>query len=223
MSQKNSTSTVKAAPAVVVASKVPVAMAVAEVEVEVDTETDVASTNDVVDDVDNGAAEEVTGPSTAVISTATSVASGVVVPKYAGNDVTDWLTEPKQNLVVVIHPWCKFRKSSADRQAEFPPPGFLDSLKAKLQMATVHRDSDEPLSDQNTATAVRKRHCNQKIKYWLQYTTAATTLPAGPSCIKKINAISAAAYEGGSPRAVDLITVWQRYAKMATASDKTNR
>lgn len=202
-------------------SEVPVAVPMAEVEV--NTETDVASTNGVVDGAANGAVEEVAGPRTTVISKATSVASGVAVPKYAPSDVTDWLMEPKQNLVVVIHPWCKFRKPSADRQAEFPPPGFLDSLKAKLQMATVHHDSDEPSSGQSTPTTVRKRHCNQKIKYWLQYTTAAATLPAGPSCTKKINATLAAAYGGGSPRAVDLITVWQRYAKMATESDKTKR
>lgn len=208
MLQKKLTSTAEAAPAIAVTSDVPVAMA--EVKVEVDTEVDVPLTNDTIDDVYD-TTEKVAGPSSATKC-----------------DVTNWLTEPKQNLVVVIHPWCKFRKSSMDRKSEFPPPGFLENLKAKLQMATVRHNTNEPWPDQGSASAVRRRHCNQKIKYWLQYTAAAMTLSEGPSRVENINATStaatvAAAHGGGSPQTADLITVWQRYAKTAMASDKTNR
>lgn len=152
--------------------------------------------------------------------------SGVAVTNYVNRG---WLERPQRNLLVVIHPWCMLRKSNADaRQSEFPPPGFLERLKAKL--LALHRETDAGQQRQcpkaaAAATAKRRRNNNQKIKCWVQYTAAVAAAAAlGGSRVKTIAATSVATpYRQDKSRqsrdAVDFLSMRQRYVKVAAASE----
>lgn len=126
----------------------------------------------------------------------------------------DWIGHPERNLLFVIHPWCMLHKSGVDRQSEFPPPGFLERLKAKLM--ALHRQSDEQQRHSpSTSTVVRRRrHTHQRIKCWFQYT--ATAMGGGGSTA--LTAVQAA-YPRNEPAAVvDFLSVWRRCANSVAAA-----
>lgn len=135
------------------------------------------------------------------------------------NHGSGWIGQPDRNLLFVIHPWCMLHKSGADRQSEFPPPGFLERLKAKLM--ALHRQSDEQQQQHRNGSAAaavvrRRRHTHQSIKCWFQYT--ATALGGGPSSAMS-TAVHAAATADGQRNeqaaVVDFLSVWRRYANVA--------
>lgn len=134
------------------------------------------------------------GPSSGGGSRHHPCASGVAMTNYRGG--FGWTERPERNLLFVIHPWCMLRKSDADRQSEFPPPGFLERLKAKL--LALHCETDEQRRPQCPAA---KRRCvsnSQRIKCWFQYTAAVAALQgAGSSRIKAIAADPGAAAGSG--------------------------
>lgn len=141
--------------------------------------------------------------------------SGVAIKNYVGGS-SGLFERPNRNLLVVIHPWCMLRKSGMDRQSEFPPPGFLERLKAKL--LALHRETDEHVRQrphQATATTaiatMRRRNNNQKIRFWMQYTAAVAAAAAfgGPRAAKTIKA---GAYHREEHKAIDFLTIRRLYA-----------
>lgn len=170
------------------------------------------------DEVDSSA---IAAGKTVVNRAFSSSASGVAVTNYV--DGASWTERPKRNLLVVIHPWCMLRKSGPDRQSEFPPPGFLERLKAKL--LALHCDTD---SMQPTAAVAgisnnrRRRNNNQKINYWIRYMSAITSPAAIGTrpCVKTVKTCSSAAAvrqkEPATPAArVDFLEVRRRFASIA--------
>lgn len=159
-------------------------------------------------------------------------ASGVAVTNYARGGSFGWMDRPERNLLFVIHPWCMLRKSDTDRQSEFPPPGFLERLKAKL--LALHRETDELRRSQSPAAAAaaakrRRNNNNQRIKCWFQYTAAVAALQGAGSRAKAI-ATGSGTVSGGSGAAgrgagagyraeqaavVDFVAVRRRYAAAA--------
>ncbi|VVC30842.1 Hypothetical protein CINCED_3A000126 [Cinara cedri] len=186
----------------------------AEAETEVASPTSDVPASEEIDSTNNGGG--------------TTSASGVAVMNYVGGDGGggDWIMrKPERNLLIIVHPWCMLRKSGADRQSEFPPPGFLQSLKAKL--LALHRKTAEEQRHCNhpsmTATTVRRRrHTNQNkmVGCWFQYTAAAAAI-SGPRA-KTITGSGAVPIHHDEPRAVDFLTAKQRFATVATKLDKTN-
>lgn len=175
--------------------------------------TEVAMEPEATSSTDGGDLERSVNVPTAKVDSGktTDAASGVAVEKYAGNsggrDDIDgggrWLERPKRPLLVIIHPWCMFRKSGTDRQSEFPPPGFLNRLKAKL--LALHRDADEQQRHASTAAVKRRRNNSQKIKYWIQYAAAAyQNEPLRP------------------PVFVDFLAVRRRFATIASTIDNAD-
>jgi len=92
---------------------------------------------------------------------------------------------PKQRLLVVVHPWCAFRQSAvaANRQSEFPPPGFLKHLMAKF--VALRRE-----------TAVKRlpQHKNREpnAACWIRYAAAALGHPCGSNDNRAVTASDAA-------------------------------
>lgn len=121
-------------------------------------EVDVSST-DGSERSDHRPAQGVAVPSGRTSSTGAAYTSTVSVTNHGGG----WIGHPERNLLFVIHPWCMLHKSGVDRQSEFPPPGFLERLKAKLM--ALHRESNEQQRHgPSTATVVRRRrHTHQRI------------------------------------------------------------
>lgn len=155
-------------------------------------------------------AQGVAVPSGRNSSISAAYTSTVSVMKHGG----DWMGNPERNLLFVIHPWCMLHKSGADRQSEFPPPGFLERLKAKLM--ALHRQSDEQQRHSpSTATAVRRRrHTHQRIKCWFQYTATAMG-GGGSTAMTTVHA----AYPRNEPAAVvDFLSVWRRCANSVAAA-----
>lgn len=146
--------------------------------------------------------------------TSGSSAAGVAVAAYTGGR----MEQPKQNLVVVIHPWCVLRDSGVDRQSEFPPPGFLERLKTKL--LALHRETDEQHGPTDAMATTEKRRRNndqKKIKCWIQYTAAvAAAAGLGGQCAKTI-----AGYRDRP--AVDFLAVRRRFTNVASSCKKTTR
>jgi len=173
-------------------------------------EADVSST-DGSERSDNRPAQGVAVPRGGNSSTGATYTSTVSVMNHG----RDWIAHPERNLLFVIHPWCMLHKSGADRQSEFPPPGFLERLKAKLM--ALHRQSDDQ-QRHNPATASvvrRRRHTHQRIKCWFQYT--ATALSSGGSTA--MTTVHAATYPRNEPAAVvDFLSVWQRCANSVAAA-----
>ncbi|XP_060847737.1 uncharacterized protein LOC132927254 [Rhopalosiphum padi] len=149
-----------------------------------------------------------------------SYTSTVSVTNQGGN----WIGQRDRNLLFVIHPWCMLHKSSADRQSEFPPPGFLERLKAKLM--ALHRQSDEQQRQRQgpAAAAVvcrRRRHTHQRIKCWFQYTATAL---GGAGTTTAMTTVQHAARPRNEPAAVvDFLSVWRRYANVAAACSAADR
>ncbi|XP_026815929.1 uncharacterized protein LOC113555655 [Rhopalosiphum maidis] len=149
-----------------------------------------------------------------------SYTSTVSVTNRGGN----WTGQRDRNLLFVIHPWCMLHKSSADRQSEFPPPGFLERLKAKLM--ALHRQSDEQQRQRHgpAAAAVvcrRRRHTHQRIKCWFQYTATAL---GGGGTTTATSAVHHAARPRNEPAAVvDFLSVWRRCANAAAACGAADR
>ncbi|KAE9544137.1 hypothetical protein AGLY_001826 [Aphis glycines] len=152
-------------------------------------------------------------PSGGNSSTTAATYSTSTVP-VTNHSRSGWIGQPDRNLLFVIHPWCMLHKSGADRQSEFPPPGFLERLKAKLM--ALHRQSDEQQQQHRNGSAAaavvrRRRHTHQSIKCWFQYT--ATALGGGPS-----SAMSTAVHANGQRNepatVVDFLSVWRRYANV---------
>lgn len=143
----------------------------------------------------------------------TTYASGVAVTNYVGGG--DWIRKPERNLLVIVHPWCMLRKSGTDRQSEFPPPGFLQRLKAKL--LALHRETDQEEQRHRkypttAATLRRRRHTNQNnmVGCWIQYTAAVAASFGGP-CAKKFTGSGAISIRDDEPRSVDFLTAKQRF------------
>uniref|UniRef100_A0A2S2N884 Uncharacterized protein n=1 Tax=Schizaphis graminum TaxID=13262 RepID=A0A2S2N884_SCHGA len=114
-------------------------------------------------------------------------------------------------------------KSNADRQSEFPPPGFLERLKAKLM--ALHRQSDEQQWQRQgpAAAAVvcrRRRHTHQRIKCWFQYTATAL---GGGGTTTAMTTVHAARPRNEPPAVVDFLSVWRRYANVAAACSAADR
>ncbi|XP_025203264.1 uncharacterized protein LOC112600289 [Melanaphis sacchari] len=153
-------------------------------------------------------------------TTAAEHTSTVSVTNHGGG----WIGQPDRNLLFVIHPWCMLHKSGADRQSEFPPPGFLERLKAKLM--ALHRQPDEQQQQRQQqqrhgpASAVgRRRHAHQRIKCWFQCTATALG-GGGPAAVTTVHA----AYQRNEPAAVaDFLSVWRRYANVAAACAEADR
>lgn len=175
------------------------------------------------DDPAAAAVETSAGP-----SGGTTSAAGVAVTNYVGGG--DWTERPERNLLVVIHPWCMLRKSGADRQSEFPPPGFLERLKAKL--LSLQRETDEqrqrrhvmmPATAAAAATVWRRRSNNQKIKCWIQYTAAVAAATAiGGAARAKAIASSAARQNEPLSASADFLTVRRRFAAVAAAFENAD-
>lgn len=163
--------------------------------------------------VDGEPAEEAAGPSSSrgTEIAAAGTASGVAVTNRGAGS---WaVSRPERNLLVVIHPWCVLRKSGADRQSEFPPPGFLELLKAKLLQA-IHRETDRGQHRPSPAADVcRRRRDNggggggQAIKCWFRYNAAA----AFRGQRNKSIAAATASYPDG-PAVFDFLTIRRRFA-----------
>lgn len=162
----------------------------------------------------------------------TASASGVAVTNYVGDGGGDgWMERPKRNLLVVIHPWCMLRKSGSDRQSEFPPPGFLERLKAKL--LALQRESEEqqrqrqhvmPATAAAATTARRRRNNNQKIKCWIQYTAAvaAATAIGGPRAKTIATSATASHQNEPLPASIDFLSVRRRFASIAAAFENAD-
>ncbi|XP_050528747.1 uncharacterized protein LOC126898578 [Daktulosphaira vitifoliae] len=79
------------------------------------------------------------------------------------------------NVLVVIHPWCMFSKSQIDRNSEFPPPGFLEQLKAKFLA----------LQDQNRQSpSTLEKNMKRRRKWCVQYALR------GSLCAEKIKLLN---------------------------------
>ncbi|XP_003247883.1 uncharacterized protein LOC100574717 [Acyrthosiphon pisum] len=172
-------------------------------------EADVSST-DGSERSDHRPAQGVAVPSGRTSSTSAAYTSTVSVTNHGGG----WIGHPERNLLFVIHPWCMLHKSGVDRQSEFPPPGFLERLKAKLM--ALHCQSDEQQRHSpSTATVVRRRrHTHQRIKCWFQYTATALG-DGGSTAMTTVHA----AYPRNEPASVvDFLSVWQRCANSVAAA-----
>lgn len=172
-------------------------------------EADVSST-DGSERSDHRPAQGVTVPSGGTSPTSAEYTSTVSVMNRDG----DWIGHPERNLLFVIHPWCMLHKSGVDRQSEFPPPGFLERLKAKLM--ALHRQSEEQQRHSPAKTTVvrRRRHTHQRIKCWFQYTANALG-GGGSTAMTSVHA----AYPRNEPAAVaDFLSAWQRCANSVAAA-----
>ncbi|XP_025408005.1 uncharacterized protein LOC112681880 [Sipha flava] len=169
-----------------------------------EAETSSADGRDPVGHVD----QKATGSSGTGTEIAATSASGVAMATNGGDSWT--VSRPDRNLLVVVHPWCMLRKSGADRQSEFPPPGFLERLKAKL--LAIHRETDRGQHRQSPADAFRRRYGDddgQTIKCWFRYTAAATDAFRG----RRANTIAATnASDTDGPAVFDFLTIRRRFA-----------
>lgn len=157
--------------------------------------------------VDDVPPEEVAGPCSRDTEIVATSASGVAVTNRGGGD--SWtVSRPERNLLFVIHPWCMLRKSDADRQSEFPPPGFLELLKAKL--LAIHRETNGGQHRQSPAVVWRRRrnaNGDRTINCWFQYCTTA----AFRGQRTKTVAATTVSYPDG-PARFDFLTMRQRFA-----------
>ncbi|KAF0768536.1 Uncharacterized protein FWK35_00006712 [Aphis craccivora] len=148
-------------------------------------------------------------------SSTTAATYGTSTVSVTDRSRSGWMGQPDRNLLFVIHPWCMLHKSGADRQSEFPPPGFLERLKAKLM--ALHRQSDEQQQQHRNGSAVvrRRRHTHQSIKCWFQYTaTAFGGGDGGPSSAMSTAAGHANGQRNEPAAVVDFLSVWRRYANV---------
>lgn len=131
-----------------------------------------------------------------------AAASGVAVTDYSTIGRGDW-KRPERDLLVVIHPWCTLRKSGADRQSEFPPPGFLERLKAKLLALHRGETTDGPTSS-SSSSAVSAKAAVVGRRRRIQYDDAVKAC-----CVRY--AAAANAFRNERP-VFDFLTVRRQYA-----------